>query len=90
MQESIDQNVERGSDNHRNGPSPKTVLTPDGESALMIPRDGHGHFDPALIPKYRRRFPGFDTEIVALYARSVSTRDIQAHAREPYGLGIAP
>lgn len=86
----LGQDVEQGAGNHRNGSSPKTVLTPDGELTLAIPRDRHGRFDPALIPKYRRRFPGFDTKIVALYARGMSTRDIQAHIRELYGLEISP
>lgn len=86
----LGQDAEQGLGNHRNGSSPKTVLTPDGELTLAIPRDRHGRFDPALIPKYRRRFPGFDTKIVALYARGMSTRDIQAHIRELYGLEISP
>ncbi|HET7415496.1 MAG TPA: IS256 family transposase [Arthrobacter sp.] len=83
----LDQDAEG---NHRNGSSSKTVLTPEGELTLAIPRDRQGRFDPALIPKYRRRFPGFDTKIVALYARGMSTRDIQAHIRELYGLEISP
>ena len=86
----LGQDAEQESGNHRNGSSPKTVLTPDGALTLAIPRDRQGRFDPALIPKYRRRFPGFDTKIVALYARGMSTRDIQAHIRELYGLEISP
>ena len=81
---------EAGRANHRNGSSSKTVLTPDGELLLAIPRDRHGRFDPALIAKYRRRFPGFDDKIVALYARGMSTRDIQAHVRELYGIEVSP
>jgi len=65
-------------------------LTPEGSMELSIPRDRHGRFDPALIGKYRRRFPGFDDKIIALYARGMSTRDIQAHVREIYGLDISP
>jgi putative transposase len=76
--------------NHRNGSSAKTVLTPDGAIELSIPRDRHGRFDPALIAKYRRRFPGFDEKIIALYARGMSTRDIQAHVRELYGIDVSP
>ena len=57
---------------------------------LSIPRDRHGRFDPALIRKYQRRFPGFDDKIVALYARGMSTRDIQAHVGELYGIAISP
>ena len=86
----LDAEAEAGVANHRNGSSPKTVLTPDGAMELSIPRDRHGRFDPALIAKYRRRFPGFDDKIVALYARGMSTRDIQAHVRELYGIDVSP
>jgi putative transposase len=86
----LDAEAEAGVSNHRNGSSPKTVLTPEGAMELSIPRDRHGRFDPALIAKYRRRFPGFDDKIVALYARGMSTRDIQAHVRELYGIDVSP
>jgi putative transposase len=86
----LDQEAKAGLDNHRNGSSSKTVLTPDGAMELSIPRDRYGRFDPALIGKYQRRFPGFDDKIIALYARGVSTRDIQAHVRELYGIDISP
>ena len=86
----LDAERERESGNHRNGHGRKTVLTPDGEMTLSIPRDRHGRFDPALIAKYQRRFPGFDTKIIALYARGMSTRDIQDPILELYGLEISP
>jgi putative transposase len=86
----LDNEAEAGVANHRNGHSAKTVLTPEGSMELSIPRDRHGRFDPALIGKYRRRFPGFDDKIIALYARGMSTRDIQAHVREIYGIDISP
>ncbi|MEZ4650119.1 MAG: IS256 family transposase [Candidatus Eisenbacteria bacterium] len=76
--------------NHRNGKSPKTVLTDTGEITLSIPRDRHGRFEPRLIEKYRRRFPGFDDKVIALYARGMTTREIQAHIREIYGAEISP
>lgn len=76
--------------NHRNGHSKKTVLTDSSALELSIPRDRHGRFEPQLIEKYRRRFPGFDEKIIALYARGMTTRDIQAHVRELYGLTISP
>jgi putative transposase len=82
--------ADAGRRNHRNGSSGKTVLTADGSLELSIPRDRHGRFDPVLIGKYRRRFPGFDDKIIALYARGVSTRDIQAHVRELYGIEVSP
>jgi putative transposase len=69
MEVHLDQESEAGIANHRNGSSAKTVLTPEGPLELSIPRDRHGRFDPALIGKYRRRFPGFDDKIIALYAR---------------------
>jgi putative transposase len=81
---------ERAAGNHRNGRSPKRVLTDSGALPLTIPRDRHGRFEPKLIEKYKRRFPGFDEKIIALYARGMSTRDIQAHIRELYGLDISP
>jgi putative transposase len=81
--------AEAGITNHRNGTSNKTVLTPEGELELSIPRDRHGRFDPALIRKYCRRFPGFDDKIIALYARGMSTRDAQRHVREIYGIDIS-
>ncbi|MGH3157642.1 MAG: IS256 family transposase [Streptosporangiaceae bacterium] len=90
MDAHLDQAEEQAAGNHRNGSSPKTVLTPDGEVTLSIPRDRHGRFDPVLIGKYQRRFPGFDDKIVSMYARGMSTRDIQAHIRELYGLSISP
>lgn len=62
----------------------------DGELTLSIPRDRHGRFDPSLIAKYRRRFPGFDDKIIALSARGMSTRDIHAHVREIYGIEVSP
>ena len=86
----LDSEAEQASGNHRNGSSQKTVLSDDGELVLSIPRDRHGRFDPALIRKYQRRFPGFDEKIIALYARGMSTRDIQAHVGELYGVTISP
>lgn len=86
----LDSEAEQAAGNHRNGSSQKTVLSEDGELVLSIPRDRHGRFDPALIRKYQRRFPGFDEKIIALYARGMSTRDIQAHVGELYGVTISP
>jgi putative transposase len=79
-----------GRPNTRNGYGQKTVLTDTGRLALDIPRDRQGTFDPQLIAKYQRRFPGFDEKIVSMYARGMSTREIQGHIRELYGLDISP
>ena len=76
--------------NGRNGYGGKTVLTGTGRLALQVPRDRLATFDPQLIAKYQRRFPGFDDKIVSMYARGMSTREIQGHLRELYGIDISP
>src|SRR5262245_13495156 len=70
--------------NHRNGASPKTVVTDDGPVAIAVPRDRDGTFAPVLIPKHARRLPGFDDKVLALYARGLSTREIQKFLAEIY------
>lgn len=82
--------TEQSAGNHRNGTTPKTVDTGSERIVLDIPRDRQGRFDPVLIGKYQRRFPGFDDKIIALYARGMSTRDIQAHIEEIYGIEVSP
>src|SRR6266508_1565024 len=64
--------------NHRNGTGSKTVLTDDGPLAIDVPRDRDGSFEPRLIAKHERRFSGFDDKIIALYARGLTVREIQA------------
>src|SRR6478735_7271534 len=64
--------------NHRNGTTAKTVTTDDGTVALAVPRDREGTFAPVLIPKHERRFTGFDDKILALYARGLTVRELQA------------
>ncbi len=71
--------------NRRNGSSRKTVTTDSGTVVLDIPRDRNGNFDPLLIAKYQRRFPEFDRKIVSMYARGMTTREIQGHIEEIYG-----
>jgi putative transposase len=55
-----------------------------------VPRDRRSSFDPQLIAKYQRRFPGFDDKIVSMYARGMSTREIVGHLRELYGIDVSP
>lgn len=75
--------------NHRNGSSAKTVLTDDGPLALDVPRDRQGTFEPQLIPKHARRFTGFDDKIIALYARGLTVREIQAFLAEMYATEVS-
>jgi putative transposase len=77
-------------DNHRNGYSKKTVLTENEALELSIPRDRRGTFEPQLIAKYQRRFPGFDDKIISMYARGMTTREIQGHLQEMYGIEVSP
>jgi putative transposase len=86
----LDDEAQQAAGNHRNGYSHKSVTLADDRVVLDIPRDRHGQFDPLLIPKYARRFPGFDDRIIALYARGMSTRDTQAHIEEIYGITVSP
>lgn len=76
--------------NSRNGYGRKTVLTETGKMVLDIPRDRLSSFDPQLIAKYQRRFPGFDEKIISMYARGMSIREIQGHLRELYGIDVSP
>lgn len=76
--------------NHRNGSSPKTVITSGGELQLDIPRDRLATFEPQLVAKYQRRLPGFDDHVISMYARGMSVREIQAHLLELYGLQVSP
>jgi len=76
--------------NHRNGTSGKTVLTDDGPVALDVPRDRLGTFEPQLIGKHERRFTGFDDKIIALYARGLTVREIQAFLAEMYAVDVSP
>jgi len=77
-------------DNHRNGTTPKTVITDDGALPIEVPRDRAGTFEPQIIAKGERRFSGFDTKIISMYARGMSVREIQGHLEEMYGLNVSP
>ena len=80
---------EGGVGNGRNGYGSKTVLTDTGKLELEVPRDRQSSFDPQLIAKYQRRFPGFDDKVISMYARGMSTREIAGHLRELYGIEVS-
>jgi putative transposase len=77
-----------GAGNARNGTTPKTVRTEHGSVRVEAPRDRQGSFEPQILPKRATRFAGFDDKIIALYARGMSVRDIEAHLRELYGVEV--
>jgi putative transposase len=77
------------SPNRRNGRSRKTVQGDLGELTLATPRDRDSTFEPLLIPKHQRRVPGFDEKILALYAKGMTTRDIQEIVSQLYGVDVS-
>jgi transposase-like protein len=80
----------RGSGNNRNGSTTKTVLTDVGAVAVTVPRDRNGSFEPKMVPKHARRLAGFNEQILSLYARGMSVRDIRAHLAAIYGVQVSP
>jgi putative transposase len=76
------------SGNSRNGKSAKTIKGTFGELALETPRDRNGTFEPQIIEKHQTRFTGFDKNILSLYSRGLSTREIQQHLEEIYGVEV--
>src|ERR1700734_3665987 len=76
--------------NRRNGYGRKNVITDTGTIDLEVPRDRQANFDPQLIAKYQRRFPGFDEKIISMYARGMSNREIVGHLRDLYGIDVSP
>lgn len=77
-----------GAENHRNGYSRKRMIGEDGEMEIAVPRDRAGEFEPILVAKGQRRFEGFDERIIAMYARGMSVRDIQAFLLEQYQVEV--
>jgi transposase-like protein len=79
----------RGSGNSRNGTYPKTVTTEIGQVELAIPRDRAGTFEPATVPKYQRQLDGLAGNVISLYARGMTTGEIQGHLEEIYDTTIS-
>jgi putative transposase len=78
------------SGNSRNGKTPKTVQGDFGQMVVETPRDRNGSFEPQILPKHQTRFDGFDDKILSMYARGMTTREIQGHLREMYGVEVSP
>jgi putative transposase len=75
--------------NRRNGHSKKTIKGEFGEAQIAIPRDREGEFEPVIVKKHQTRFDGFDDKILSLYARGMTTRDIQAQLQDLYGVEVS-
>jgi len=80
----------RGSGNSRNGHGRKTLTTDSGPVEIAVPRDRKGDFEPRLVPKRQSRMPSFDEKVISLYARGMTTREIQGHLEELYGTEVSP
>lgn len=80
----------RNGGNSRNGGTKKTLKGDFGEMELETPRDREGTFEPKIVGKRQTRFAGFDDKILSLYARGMSTREIQGHLQEIYGIEVSP
>jgi len=78
-----------GQANRRNGTGAKTLRTVDGPVTVELPRDRDASFQPRIVPKHARAFDGFDDQILALYAGGMTTREIQRHLRELYGVEVS-
>lgn len=76
--------------NSRNGKSKKTVVSEYGEQEIMVPRDRMGEFEPVVVQKHQKNVTGIEDQIIALYAKGVSTREIQDHLQNLYGIEVSP
>lgn len=76
--------------NARNGKYKKRIVSKDGEIEIDVPRDRLAQYEPKIVKKGQRRFNGFDEKIISMYARGMTTRDIQAHLEEIYGVEVSP
>lgn len=79
----------RGSGNSRNGSTPKTVTTEIGQMTVAVPRDRAGTFEPAIIPKYKRRLSGFDDAVISLYGKGMTSGGIAEYLEEVYDTTIS-
>lgn len=76
--------------NSRNGKSRKTITSEYGEQEIRVPRDRDSEFEPMVVKKHQANVTGIEDQIIALYAKGVSTRDIQDHLQQLYGIEISP
>jgi putative transposase len=76
--------------NVRNGKSSKKVITNNGEVEIEVPRDRNAEFEPQIIKKHQKRFDLFDEKIISMYALGMTTRDIQGHLEDIYGVEVSP
>ena len=78
------------SGNSRNGKTKKTLKNDNGKIEISVPRDRNGVFDPVIVKKYERTIGPIEDKIISMYAKGMTTRDIQSHIEEIYGLEVSP
>jgi putative transposase len=78
------------SGNSRNGSTPKVLKGKRGQVEIEVPRDRNSEFEPQLVKKNQTRFDGLDEKIISLYSRGMTTREIQGHLEEIYGVDVSP
>lgn len=82
-------NKNKETENSRNGYSPKKLKSEFGEVQIQIPRDRNGEFEPKIVPKYQRNVSGIEEKVISLYARGMSTRDIEEQINDLYGINLS-
>ena len=80
----------KNSGNSRNGKTHKTLKNDNGQIELTVPRDRESTFDPIIVKKYERTIGPIEEKIISMYAKGMTTRDIQTHLTELYGLDVSP
>jgi transposase-like protein len=80
----------KNSGNSRNGKTHKSLKNDNGEIEITVPRDRNGEFDPVIVKKYEKTIGPIENKIISMYAKGMTTRDIQTHITELYGLDISP
>jgi transposase-like protein len=83
-------NAGDNSGDSRNGHSEKTILTENQSAVIQVPRDRNGTFEPKILPKYERRVPLFNDQIISMYGFGMSGRDSKAHLEQVYNVEVSP
>jgi transposase-like protein len=84
------ENAAKQTDNRRNGYSKKTVVSEYGDTELRIPRDREGELEPLMVRKHQKNLTGIEEQIIALYSKGMTVRDIQDHLHQLYGITVSP
>ncbi|WP_196607464.1 IS256 family transposase [Pectinatus frisingensis] len=84
------ENSAKQTDNRRNGHSKKTVVSEYGDTELLIPRDREGEHEPLIVRKHQKNLTGIEEQIIALYSKGMTVRDVQDHLNQLYGITVSP